>query len=65
MNDSDFCDVINCERTSHKTFTDTMLEMSLIVEEKIAVEMKGKKELLCTTGGVSIPGTMSVCLLRI
>ncbi len=43
MNDSDFCDVINCERTSHKTFTNTMLELSLIVEEKIAAEMKGKK----------------------
>jgi hypothetical protein len=43
MNDSDFCDVINCERTSQKTFTNTMLELSLIVEEKIAAEMKGKK----------------------
>jgi hypothetical protein len=43
MNDNNFCDVINCERTSHTTLTDTMLELSLIVEEKIAAEMKGKK----------------------
>ncbi len=42
MNDSNFCDVINCKRTSHKTFTDAMLVLSLIVEEKIAAEMKGK-----------------------
>jgi hypothetical protein len=46
MNDSNFCDVINCERTSHKTFTDTMLELSLIVEEKVAAEMKGKKGII-------------------
>jgi hypothetical protein len=36
MNNSGFCDVINCKRTSHKTFTDTMLELSMIVEKKIA-----------------------------
>jgi hypothetical protein len=50
MNDSNFCDVINCERTSHKTFTDTMLELSLIVEEKIAAEMKGKKQTIMHDG---------------
>jgi hypothetical protein len=50
MNDSDFCYVINCERTSHKTFTDTMLELSLIVEKKIAAEMKGKKGIIMHDG---------------
>ena len=43
MNDSEFCDMINCERTSHTIFTNTMLELSMIVEEKVAAEMKGKK----------------------
>jgi hypothetical protein len=46
MNDSNFSYVINCERTSHKTFTDTMLELSLIVEEKVAAKMKGKKGII-------------------
>jgi hypothetical protein len=64
MNDSNFCDVINCERTSHKIFTDTMLELSLIAEEKIAAEMKGKKGIIMHDGGVSIPGSMFVCLLH-
>ncbi len=46
INNSDFCNVLSCEHTSHKTFTDTMLELSLIVEEKTTVEMKGKKEII-------------------
>ncbi len=50
MNESNFCDVINCERTSRKTFTDTMLELSLIVEEKIAAEIKGKKGIIMHDG---------------
>jgi hypothetical protein len=50
MNDSNFCDVINCERISQKTFTNTKLELSLIVEEKIAAEMKGKKGVIMHNG---------------
>ncbi len=50
MNDSNFCDGINCERTSHKTFTNTMSELSLIVEEKVAAEMKGKKGIIIHDG---------------
>jgi hypothetical protein len=50
MNDNDFCDVINCERTSHKTFTNTMLELSLIVEEKVAAGMKGKNGIIMHDG---------------
>jgi hypothetical protein len=57
--------VINCARTFHKTFTNTMLELSLIVEEKIAAEMKGKRGIIMHDGWVNIPGTMFVCLLRI
>ncbi len=62
MNDSNFYDVINCERTSHKTFTDTMLQLSLIVEEKIAAEMKGKKGIIVHDGG-SKYSRHYVCLL--
>jgi hypothetical protein len=62
MNDSNFYDVINCERTSHKTFTNTMLELSLIVEEKIAAEMKGKKKNIIHNGG-SKYSRHYVCLL--
>ncbi len=62
MNDSNFCDVINCERTSRQTFTDTMLELSLIVEEKIAAEMKGKKGIIMLDGW-SMYSRQYVCLL--
>jgi hypothetical protein len=62
MNDSDFCDVINCAKTSHKTFTDTMLELSLIVEEKVAAEMKGKKGIIMHNGW-SKYSRQYVCLL--
>ena len=43
MEDRNFCDITNCERSSHHTFADTMLELSMIVEVKVAAEMKGKK----------------------
>jgi hypothetical protein len=46
INDSNFCDVHSCKKTPHKTFTNTMLELSLIVEEKKSVEMKGKREII-------------------
>ncbi len=62
MNDSNFCDVINCERASHKIFTNTMLELSLIVEEKIAAEMKGKKGIIMHDGW-SKHSRHYVCLL--
>ncbi len=62
MDDSNFCDVINCERTSNKTFTNTLLELSLIVEEKIAAEIKGKKGIIMHYGG-SKYSRHNVCLL--
>jgi hypothetical protein len=43
MNNSDFCDVLSREKTSNKSFTNTMLELSLIVEGKITAKMKGKR----------------------
>ena len=64
MEDSDFCDIINSERTSHHTFANTMLELSMIVEEKVAAEIKGKTGTIMHDGW-SIPGTMFVCLPHI
>jgi hypothetical protein len=43
IKDRDFCSLLSCERISYKVFIDTMLELSMIVEEKIAVEMKDAK----------------------
>jgi hypothetical protein len=42
MSDKVFCSYLQCEETSYKTFVATMFELSLIVEAKIQVEMKGK-----------------------
>jgi hypothetical protein len=43
IKDKDFCSLIKCEEISYKVFVDTMLELSMIVEEKIAAELKGKR----------------------
>ena len=42
MGDKVFCSFLTCEEVSYKTFVATMFELSLIVEAKIQVEMKGK-----------------------
>lgn len=43
ITDRDFGSMLGCEKTSIKVFMATMFELSLIVEEKIAAEMKGAK----------------------
>jgi hypothetical protein len=50
INNSNICDVLSCAKTSHKTFTNTMLELSLIVEEKITAEMRGKRGIIVHDG---------------
>lgn len=44
MMEPDFCNAFICNKTiSYGVFIDTMIELSMIVEEKIAAEMKGKR----------------------
>ena len=45
LRDPNFCKLLVCNKNSpcYQTFVDTMLELSFIVEEKIAAEIKGKK----------------------
>ena len=42
MRDKEFSSFLTCEEISYETFVATMFELSLIVEAKIHVEMKGK-----------------------
>ncbi len=50
ITNSNFCDKLSCETTSHKTFTNTMLELSLIMKGKITAEMKGNKGIIMHDG---------------
>jgi len=43
INSADFCNLLCCDSLSYHTFVDTMLLLTMIVEEKIAAEIKGKK----------------------
>ena len=50
LQDKDFASLLNCEGTSYGVFVDTMLQLSLIVEKKIASEMAGKKGIIMHDG---------------
>lgn len=65
LSNEDYCGILKCSENSpcYKTFIDTMFELTLIVEQKIAKEIKGKKVLLCMMVGVSLRGIMFVCWL--
>lgn len=43
IHDKEFRTFLTCEKLSYPTLVDTLLHLSLVVEEKIAAEMKGKK----------------------
>jgi hypothetical protein len=63
IKDSDFCSLLSCKKTSYDTFIETMLELSMIVEGKIAVEMKGRKGTIIHDGWSKF-SKHYVCLLR-
>ena len=52
LRDKNFCKLLVCSDNipCHKTFVDTMLELSFIVEEKISAEIKGKKGIIMHDG---------------
>ena len=52
VDDADFRSLLSCSETklSYKTLVNTMLELTLIVEEKIAAEMKGKRGIIMHDG---------------
>ena len=50
VQDKDFASLLNCEGTSYRIFVDTMFQLSLIVENKIASEMAGKKGIIMHDG---------------
>lgn len=52
IDNPNFRSLLCCNETklSYKTFVNTMLELSLIVEGKIATEMKGKKGIIMHDG---------------
>jgi hypothetical protein len=62
IKDSDFCSLLSCKKTSCDIFIETMLELSMIVEGKFAVEMKGRKGTIIH-GGWSKFSKHYVCLL--
>ena len=52
VDDTDFRSLVSGSETklSYKTLLNTMLELTLIVEEKIAAEMKGKRGIIMHDG---------------
>ena len=50
VEDKDFVSLLVCEGTSYHIIVDTMFQLSLIVEKKIASEMKGKKGIIMHDG---------------
>ena len=62
IHDKEFRSFLNCEKISYPTLVDTLLQLSLLVEEKIAAEMKGKKGCIMHNGW-SKYGRHYVCLL--
>jgi hypothetical protein len=50
MNDRKFCEMLSCDGLSYTTFINTLIELSFVVEEKIAGEMNGKKGTIMPNG---------------
>ena len=52
LKDKDFCQLLVCHelRPCYQTFMNTMFDLSLIVEEKIAAEIKGKRGVIMHDG---------------
>lgn len=64
MTNKDFCSMLNCGKVSPPVFIKTLLELSLIVEEKIAKEMEGKKGVIMHDGWSKF-ARHYICLLAV
>lgn len=62
---ADFCNLLCCDSLSYHTLVDTMLMLTMIVEEKIAAEIKGKKGTIMHDGWSKFSRHMSVYWRRI
>lgn len=62
MEDKDFSDMLICKSMSYHVFINTMFELYLIVEEKVAAELNGKKGVIIHDGW-SKSSRHYVCLL--
>jgi hypothetical protein len=64
MSNDDFCSLLKCDKVSYPVLVKMLLELSLIVEEKIAKEMKGKVGVIMHDGWSKF-ARHYICLLAV
>jgi hypothetical protein len=64
INDQDFCNILSCENLLYNTLVETMIELSIVVEEKIAAVMKVKRGTILHDGWSKF-ARHYVCLLAL